>query len=96
MKAVHEEKKFECEVDGCKLRFITTADRKKHIKVVHKKEKPFVCDKCGIRMAQLFNLKDHRIKVHREGKLTFKEYKEMIRSGNHNFVPKESEIPIYM
>ena len=96
MKAAHEEKKFECEVEGCKIRFITTADRKRHTKVVHKKEKPFVCDKCGIRMAQLFNLKDHRIKVHREGKLTFKEYKEMIRSGNHEYVPKGSEIPKYM
>ena len=96
MKAVHEEKKFECEVEGCKIRFITTADRKRHTKVVHKKEKPFVCDKCGIRMAQLFNLKDHRKKVHGEGNFTFKDYKEMIRSGNHEYVPKGSEIPKYM
>ena len=92
---VHGEKKFECKVEGCKVKFITPGDLRRHVKVVHKKEKPFVCEKCGIRMAQFFNLREHRTKVHGEGILTFKEYKEMIRSGNHNFVPKESDIPKY-
>lgn len=95
MKAVHGEKKFECKVEGCKIKFLTPGDRERHVKVVHKKEKPFVCDKCGLRMAQFFNLKEHRIKVHGKGILTFKDYKEMIRSGNHTFVPKESDIPDY-
>ena len=91
----HKEKKLKCEVEGCDLKFLGISMLKRHTIVVHKKEKPFVCDKCGIRMAQWFNLKEHRIKVHGEGILTFKEYKEMIRSGNHNFVPKESDIPKY-
>ena len=96
MKERHGGRKFECKVEGCKIKFKTPADLRRHTIVVHKKEKPFVCDKCGIRMAQMANLKDHRMKVHGEKYLTFKEYKEIIRSGKHNFVPKESDIPRYM
>ena len=98
MKHCHgeREKKFKCHVDGCSLKFFSQVDLTKHTRVVHKKEKPFVCDKCGIKMAQFFNLKDHRIKVHREGNITFKEFKEMIRAGQHQFLSKESEIPSYM
>ena len=96
MRNAHEEKKIKCPVDGCSIKFSQTYDLKVHIRVVHKKEKPLVCDKCGTKMAQFQNLKDHRIKVHREGKITYKEYKEMIRSGQHQFLPKESEFPVYM
>ena len=96
IRQAHEEKKIICNEDGCSLKFCRKADLKKHTRVVHKKEKPFVCDKCGIKMAQFLNLTDHRIKVHKEINLTFKEYKEMIRAGQHNFISKESEIPIYM
>ena len=96
MKQVHVEKTFKCEVDGCSLKFTESFSLKKHTRIVHEKEKAFVCDKCGIKMAQFPNLRDHRIKVHREENLTFKEYKEMIRSGQHNFLSKDSKIPIYM
>ena len=87
-----KEKTINCEVQGCKIMFKTNIERKLHTRVVHNKEKPCVCDKCGIEMARFTNLKVHRIKVHKEGNLTSKEYKEMIRSGQHNFVPKGSEI----
>ena len=96
MNQKHKEKTIGCDIQGCKLKFVSIGEQKVHVRVVHKKEKPFVCDKCGIRMAQIFNLKEHRIKVHREGNLTWKDYKEMIRSGQHDFVPKGSEIPTYM
>ena len=92
----HREKRIDCEVQGCKIKFMTNGEQKRHNKIVHKKEKPFLCDKCGIRMAQIANLRDHRVKVHGEGNLTWKDYKDMIRSGQHNFVPKGSEIPAYM
>ena len=72
--------------------FKTNIERKLHTRVVHNKEKPCVCDICGIEMARFSNLKVHRIKVHKGGTLTSKEYKEMIRSGLRNFVPKGSEI----
>ena len=96
MKHFHGEKNIKCVVDGCSRKFYENTDLKKHIRIVHKKEKPFVCDKCGTKMAQFVNLKDHRIKVHRQDKITYKDYKEMIRSGQHQFLPKESEFPVYM
>ena len=96
MKTVHGERKVVCDVDGCSLKFVGQFDLIKHTRAVHKKEKPFVCDKCGTKMAQFANLKDHRIKVHREGNITFKEFKEMIRAGQHQFFSKETEIPSYM
>ena len=96
MKRVHGEKKIKCQFDGCSIKFTDNNELKRHTRVVHKKEKPFVCDKCGTKMAQFINLRDHRIKVHRQHKLTYKEYKEMIRSGQHQFLPKEGELPAYM
>ena len=96
MKHFHGEKNIKCQVDGCSIKFTQKTDLNKHIRTVHKKEKPFFCDKCGIKMAQFINLKDHRIKVHRQDKITYKDYKEMIRSGQHQFLPKESEFPVYM
>ena len=92
----NKERKLECEAEGCSLKFRDIFDLRTHTRVVHNKEKPFVCDKCGIKMAQMHNLKVHRIKVHREKNLTFKEYKEMVRSGQHSFLPSNSEIPIAM
>ena len=96
MMNVHGEKRIKCVVDGCPRKFTLKTELNKHIRIVHKKEKPFFCDKCGIKMAQFINLKDHRIKVHRQDKITYKDYKEMIRSGQHQFLPKESEFPVYM
>ena len=96
MKHCHGEKKIKCQVEGCSVSLLTNTELKNHTRIVHKKEKPFPCDKCGIKMAQFFNLKDHRIKVHREGNLTFKEYKQMIKAGQHQFFSKETEIPSYM
>ena len=96
MKHYHREKKIKCQVDGCSRSFTETQDLKKHTRIVHLKEKPFPCDICGTKMAQFINLKDHRIKVHKEHNLTYKEYKEMIRSGKHQFLPKDSELPKYM
>ena len=92
----HKERNLNCEVKGCSLKFKVAFELKTHTREVHNKEKPFVCDKCGIKMARIQNLKVHRIKVHREKNLTFKEYKEMIRSGQHKFLPRESEIPTIM
>ena len=96
MRQAHGENKIKCNEDGCSLKFFRNADLKNHTRVVHKKEKPFVCDKCGTKMARFFNLIDHRIKVHKEINITFKEYKDMIREGHHNFISKDSKIPIYM
>ena len=96
MKTVHGEKKVVCNVDGCSLKFVSQFDLTKHTRAVHKKEKPFVCDKCGTKMAQFANLKDHRIKVHRQGNMTFKEYKEMIKAGQHQYISKGTEIPKYL
>ena len=96
MRNVHGERKFMCDVDGCSLKFVSQVFLTKHKRAVHKKEKPFVCDKCGSKIAKFGNLRDHRIKVHREGKITFKDYKEMIKAGQHQFFSKESEIPSYM
>ena len=95
MRNAHEEKRIKCPVDGCSIKFSQSRDLKIHVRVVHEKEKPFVCDTCGTKMAQFQNLKDHRKKVHRQDKITYKDYKEMIRSGQHQFLPKESEIPAY-
>ena len=88
MKRFHGEKKIKCQLDGCSLKFTDNTELKKHTRIVHKKEKPFVCDKCGTKMAQFLNLRDHRMKMHRQDRLTYKEYKEMIRSGQHTFLPK--------
>ena len=96
MKNHHGKKTIECSVDGCPLKFNNVYDLKKHTRVVHKKEKPFVCDKCGTKMAQFHNLKDHRIKVHKEGKISIKEYREIILSGKHNYLSKDSELPNYL
>ena len=96
MKHYHGGKKIKCQVEGCSVSLFTNTELKIHTRVVHNKEKPFPCDKCGIKMAQFANFKDHRIKVHREGKITFKEYKQMIKAGQHKFLSKESEIPTYM
>ena len=89
----HGEKKITCKVEGCSVRFAVINELLKHTRVVHEKEKSFVCDLCGIKMAQVSNLKAHRMKVHKAGNLSFKEYKDMIRSGQHKFLPKDSEIP---
>ena len=54
------------------------------------------CDKCGTKMANFHNLMDHRIKMHGDKKTNFNDYKKMIRSGQHPFLPADSVIPIYM
>ena len=96
MRNFHGEKIIQCQEDGCSFTARAFEQLRKHVRTIHKKEKPFVCDKCGIRMAQFHNLQDHRAKVHREKKPSFTEYKTMIRSGQHPYLPADSEIPSYM
>ena len=96
MRYVHREKDFPCEEDGCSLMFKRKFQLRKHVRTFHKKEKPFICDKCGTKMANFHNLMDHRIKMHGDKKKNFNDYKKMIRSGQHPFLPADSVIPIYM
>ena len=96
MRNFHREKNVQCQEDGCSFTAKGLELLKKHVRIIHKKEKPFACDKCGIRMAQFPNLRDHRAKVHREKKPSFTEYKTMIRSAQHPYLPADSEIPSYM
>lgn len=92
----NREKNVNCEVEGCSIRFKGQHELEIHTRIVHKKEKPFVCEKCGIKMSKFQNLKIHRMKVHSEKFINFNDYKEMIKSGQHNFVPKGSIIPKIM
>lgn len=91
--AVHEQRQFPCANQNCKKIFPSEHSRKKHVKIVHEKLKPFKCDICGVSMAQFSNLKDHRGKVHHMEKYTsIHQYREIISSGNHPFIEKDSPI----
>ena len=92
----NREKNINCEVEGCSISVKRLHELEIHTRIVHKKEKPFVCEKCGTKMSKFQNLKIHRKKVHSEKFFNFNDYKEMIKSGQHNFVPKGSKIPKIM
>ena len=84
---VHEERKFQCEFKNCNKLFVNAnAYRYKiHTKVVHEKHKPWICDKCGTKMAQFDNLKMHRYKVHGDKYESVHEYRSQVEAGKHPF-----------
>ena len=91
--SVHEERKFPCTNQNCTQIFPNEQERKQHLQIVHEKLKPFKCDICGVSMAQFTNLKDHRGKVHHMEKYkSIHQYREIISSGNHPFIEKDSPI----
>ena len=90
---VHSGKEVLCTYQNCTMAFQTNMDRKKHIKVVHEKLKPFRCDVCGVGMADFSNLKDHRSKVHKIEKYSsIHHYREIISSGKHPFIEINSPL----
>mgnify|MGYP007048740954 CR=1 FL=1 len=46
-------------------------------------------------MSKFANLSDHRLKMHGKKFSSFKEYKQMIKSGKHPFLSPDSVIPLY-
>ena len=46
-------------------------------------------------MSKFANLSDHRLKIHGKKFSSFKEYKQMIKSGKHPFLSPDSVIPLY-
>ena len=82
---VHEERKFRCEVKNCNKLFAKRLPLERHIKVVHEKNKPWICDKCGTKMAQFDNLRMHRYKVHGYKYESVQEYRSQVEAGKHPF-----------
>jgi len=59
---------------------------KEHMQSVHERYRPFVCEICGKKMAKFTNLDDHRINIHGSKKMSIGAYREMIESGNYEFL----------
>ena len=90
---IHSGKKVLCTYQDCTMAFPNKMDRKKHIKVIHEKQKPFRCDVCGVSMSSFSNIKDHRSKVHKMEKYSsIHYYREIISSGKHPFIDKDSPL----
>ena len=90
----HKPRDFKCQEGNCLKTFKLHLQLRRHILAVHKKEKSFVCDKCGTKMSRFANLSEHRLKVHGE-KFSYKEYKQLIRSGKHPSLSPDSCVPTY-
>ena len=71
-------------------------DLKSHMIVVHEGVKPYVCEVCGFKSTSMFNLNVHR-KSHNLERMSPKEFRNMITSGNNPFCEKldQNLIPIY-
>ena len=90
---VHCEKNVSCTYQNCTMSFADKMQRKKHITLAHEKVKPFRCDVCGISMSKFTNLREHRGKVHKIEKYSsIKHYREIISSGKHPFIEKDSPL----
>ena len=91
MKNTHLKKRFSCSHLNCTVSVPDSYQLKRHIKMVHEKQKLLVCDVCGVSMAKFINLKAHRMKVHQMEQFTsIHHYREIISSGNHPFIKKDS------
>ena len=86
------EDKLFCYCGICNKEGRKRQDIERHIESVHVITPPYVCDLCGTRMAQFFNLSDHRLKVHGEKFISFQAYKDLVAKGDHKFT---KECPKY-
>ena len=78
-------RKFQCE--GCTKRFTYKSDFRRHLRIVHRNEGPFMCERCGEKFMREFCLPNHTRSHHRvrpyECKLCSRKFIRTASLGHH-------------
>lgn len=54
------DERMKCDFEGCNVRFLNSDAKKRHVRLVHLKEKKHVCDVCGESFGIMATLRHHR------------------------------------